>query len=170
MPNNTMLFMKAVASSFYGRMMRKNSYVPQESEKEPITIAEQQCFERVRKVTSHHADELVDVMRYLSAEEQEFLQRLKDSFQLNEDDLHLFHLVGYARHANVNEIRCNPELKWSELAQPEFSPKCLSLLMEWVQPTLASSRGYFAAMVHLKHHPVPEAWRPEDTLIKTPLL
>lgn len=162
MSNSTMSFMKAVASSFYGRMMRKKASLPQEFEKAPITIAEHQCLERVRKVTGHDVDDPIEVMRYLSEEEKEFLQHLRDAFQLNEDDLHLFHLVAYARHANEKEIRSNPELKWAELAQPEFSPKCLSLLMEWVQPTLSSSRGYFAAMVHLKHHPVPKAWQPED--------
>lgn len=162
MPYRIMLRMKSVASSFYASMMRKNGVLLQESERAPITIAEQQCCERARKAAHLRHEEAVDVMRYLSAEEREFIQRLKEAFQLGEDDLHLFHLVGYARQANENELRHNPNLRRSEMPQPDFSKDCLSLLMECVKPTLASSRGYYAAMVHLKHNPVPNAWQVDE--------
>lgn len=162
MPIRTMLRLKAVASSFYAGMMRKKADLPQEPLRAPITIAEQQCCERTRKTVHLRQDKPVDVLRYLSAEELAFIQRIREAFQLNEDDLHLFHLVGYARHANEHEIRSNPNLVRAEMPQPDFSPECLSLLMECVQPTLRSSRGYYAAMLHLKHHPVPNAWRAEE--------
>lgn len=162
MPNRTMLRLKAVASSFYASMMRKKADLPQEPLRAPITIVEQQCCERARKSVHRRQDQPVDVLRYLSGEEQAFIRHIREVFQLNEDDLHLFHLVGYARHANEHEMRSNPNLKRAEMSQPDFSPECLSLLMECVQPTLKSSRGYYAAMLHLKHHPVPSPWRAED--------
>ncbi|MDZ7656544.1 MAG: hypothetical protein U0997_11420 [Sulfurimicrobium sp.] len=162
MSNRTMLFLKAAATSFYAGMMRKNGTLPQEQAGAPITIAEQQCCDRARKAVHLRQDEPVDVMRYLSPEERTFIQHLKEAFQLNEDDLHLFHLIGYARQANEEELHLNPNLKRAELPQPDFSPNCLSLLMECVKPTLASSRGYYAAMVHLKRHPVPMAWRMDE--------
>lgn len=162
MPNRTMLRLKAVASSFYASMMRKKADLPQEPARAPITIAEQQCCERARKAVNLRQDQPVDVMRYLSGEEKAFIEHIRETFQLSEDDLHLFHLVGYARHANEHEMRSNPNLLRMEMSQPDFSPECLSLLMECVQPTLRSSRGYYAAMLHLKHHPVPSAWRVDE--------
>lgn len=162
MSNRTMLRMKAVASSFYASMMRQKEALPREPARAPITIAEHQCRERVRKEVRLREEEPVDVARYLSAEEKSFIRHLKESFQLNEDDLHLFHLVGYARHASEHEMRRNPDMKRLETSQPDFSAECLTLLMECVQPTLASSRGYYAAMLHLKHHPVPRAWRADE--------
>lgn len=163
MPNRTMLRLKAVASSFYASMMRKKADLPQEPVRAPITIAEQQCCERARKAAHLRQDRPVDVLRYLSVDEQLFIEHIREAFQLNEDDLHLFHLVGYARHANEHEMGSNPNLMRAEMSQPDFSPECLSLLMECVQPTLKSSRGYYAAMLHLKHHPVPSAWRAEES-------
>lgn len=126
-----------------------------------MTIAEQHCCERVSKAVHLHQHETDDMMHYLSEEERTFLQHLKKAFELNEDDLHLFYLVGYARHVNELEMHRNPHLKRAEMSQPDFSRDGLSLLMECVQPTLVSSRGYYAAMVYLKHHPVPRAWQAE---------
>ncbi|MDO8892268.1 MAG: hypothetical protein Q8N54_07895 [Sulfurimicrobium sp.] len=162
MSNKTMLFLKAVATSFYAGKMRKNETLSLEPARSPVTISEQQCCDRARMAVHLHQNEPVDVMRYLSAEEKAFIQHLKEAFQLNEDDLNLFHLIGYARQANERELSLNTNLKRYELPQPDFSPGCLSLLMECVKPTLESSRGYYAAMVHLKRHPVPMAWRTDE--------
>lgn len=164
-----MLRLKSLASFFYAGMMRHKGALPQEPERAPMTIAqapmtmaEQHCCERARSAFHLRQEEAVDVMRYLSAEEGVFLQHLKEAFELSEEDLHLFHLIGYARHANELEMRCSPNRKKVEMPQPDFSSDCLSLLMECVQSSLASSRGYYAAMVYLKSHPVPTAWRAEN--------
>jgi hypothetical protein len=154
-----MMLLKAVTSSFYAGMMRKKEAIPPAHS--PMTVSERQCCDRARKAVLLQAEESVDVLRYLSSEERAFIQHIKIAFQLNEDDLHLFHLVGYARYASEKELRSNLSLKQAEMPQPDFSPNCLSQLMECVKPTLASSRGYYAAMVHLKHHPVPMAWQAE---------
>lgn len=162
MPNRTVLRMKAVVSTFYSGLMRKREDAPQEALRSPITVAEPLRRDRIHNAPRLRQKEPGDVMRYLSVEERAFLQRIKEAFQLTEDDLHLFHLVGYARLANAREMRRNPDLQPEDLPQPDFSPDCLSLLMECVQPTIASSRGYYAAMLHLKQHPVPSPWRAEE--------
>lgn len=162
MSNRTMLRVKKVASSFYAGMMRKKEAAPRLPARAPMTIAGHAGRETGHKAVSVREDAPVDVSRYLSAAEKSFIRRLGESFQLNEDDLHLFYLVGYARYANEQEMRLDPGLKGAEMAQPDFSPECLTALMECVQPSLASSRGYYAAILHLKNHPVPSAWRADE--------
>lgn len=160
MPNRTLLLLKSVANSCYAGMMRKKGEASQAVSRAPITIAEHQDQEPARrKSTKPRQDEPDDVTHYLSEEEKAFMQQLKLAFQLQESDLHLFHLVAHARQTHEQEMRRNPNLKQAETPQPDFSPEFLSLLMECVQPTPESSRGYYAAMLHLKKHPVPTAWQ-----------
>lgn len=154
MSSSAMLRMKAVASSFYARMMRKKEILSAEQERAPITVTGEPCCERVLKGVQLFRDDPVDVTGYLSVEENTFLQCIEEEYQLGEDDLHLFHLVAYVRYVDANLMDCEADMK-----QPDFSPQCLTSLMECVQPDIDSSRGYYAAMLYLKNHPVPKAWR-----------
>lgn len=159
MSNRAMSLMKAAASSFYAGMMRQKKDLSWEPERAPMTVVESPCREQACRNVSLRQETPVDVAPYLSAEEKSFIRELMAVFQLNEDDLHLFHLVGYVRYANKHEMRDNPEFLQDEMSHPCFSPEFLTFLMECVQPSISSSRGYYAAMLHLKHHPVPNPWR-----------
>lgn len=91
----------------------------------------------------------------LSAEETAFIQNIQSQFQLREEDLSLFYLVGFARHANQQTLREQPNLEIHDLPWPDFTPDCLTMLMECSHSSASAARGYFAAMVYFKHNAPP---------------
>lgn len=158
MQNFSISRFRAIMSSFYANLV--HSPVPKNAVagRMPMTvIGDFRDRTLVNKMPPQEAG-VVDIDQFFSVDEQQFIQNLKAEFQLSEDDLLIFNLVAYARHAGQEAVMSSAKPNPGGAMRPDFSPQFLSMLMESIKPNLVFSRGYYAAMVYLKNHPVPAAW------------
>jgi len=149
-----------IVALFYDGMPRREA-LQKEERRAPMTMVEPPLdvprrAKRKRRKKTAKWKEPIAAQQYLSPEETAFIQRLQAEFQLGDEDLSLFHLVGFARHANRQTLRQHPAVKAQDLHWPDFTPDCLTLLMECSQSPALAARGYFAAMVYLKNHAPPQ--------------
>lgn len=154
---------KALISTFYGHLLNASSPRKADLERMPMTIIgdfRDKTLVKTPPQAKVQEKSIVRIDRFLSEEEQCFMQELKAEFQLSEDDLLIFNLVAYARHDCLHGVEKTVQPCFDEAVKPDFSPRFLSMLMESIKPNLTFSRGYYAAMVYLKNHPVPAAWEP----------
>ncbi|MDP2829995.1 MAG: hypothetical protein Q8O37_15495 [Sulfuricellaceae bacterium] len=159
MHNPSISRLRAIVSSFYANLMRGPAKQKGMFARSPMTVIGDSHDEAAKKEMAHQEEGMAEIDAFFSVEEKGFIQRLKGEFQLLEDDLMIFNLVAYARHAGQGDLMNGAKYGPDRAMQPDFSPEFLSMLMECVRPSLTSSRGYYAAMVHLKHHPAPAAWK-----------
>lgn len=159
MSNISLSRFKAIISTFYGHLLHGSPQRKADLARMPMTVIGDFRDKTLVKAPSQEKA-VVRIDRFLSEEEQCFIQELKAEFQLSEDDLLIFNLIAYARHDCLHEVKKNAQSCFDGTVRPDFSPKFLSLLMESIKPNLTFSRGYYAAMVYLKNHPVPAAWEP----------
>lgn len=149
-----------IVALFYDGVPRREE-LREEERRAPMTMVEppldvRQKAERQRRKKKKKWKEPMEARQHLSPEETEFIQLLQAEFQLGEEDLSLFYLVGFARQANWQTLRQQPAMKAQDLHWPDFTPDCLTLLMECSQSPALAARGYFAAMVYLKNHAPPQ--------------